>query len=58
MPEDDAQIDERGRKIATSVRTFESIDGMLVVYCRIEKMAATGISTFSRLFRNLHTWYN
>ena len=49
MPEDDAQIDERGRKMATSVRTFESIEGMLVVYCRIEKMAAAAISKFLRL---------
>lgn len=60
VPEDEAQIDERGRKIATSVRTFESIDGMLVVYCKIEKMAAAAISMFSGLYvkKFPHTWYN
>ena len=43
-------MDERGRKIDTRVRTFESIDGMLVVYCRIEKMADKVISPVPRLF--------
>lgn len=34
-----AHMEERGRKMETSVRTLESIDGRLVVYCRIEKVA-------------------
>jgi transposase len=32
-------MDESGRKIATSVRTFEPISGISVKYCKIEKMA-------------------
>lgn len=39
-----AQIAERGKKIATSVRTLESIEGRSVLYCKMEKIANQAVS--------------
>jgi len=35
-----AHIDDRGKKIATRVRTFESNEGRSVVYCSIEQITS------------------
>ena len=35
-----AQIEERGRKMATVVRVFEPNSGTVVKYCIMEKIAA------------------
>lgn len=37
-------MEESGRKMATSVRTLDPISGMLVKYCRMEKMAGRVVS--------------
>lgn len=39
---EEAQMEESGRKMATRVRTLEPISGILVKYCRMEKMAGRG----------------
>lgn len=36
-----AHIDDRGKKMATRVRTFESKEGRSVVYCSIEQITSS-----------------
>lgn len=50
-----AHIEERGRKMETRVSTLESIDGRLVVYSRIEKVAGNASVSYHTTFDGLHT---
>ena len=51
-----AHIEERGRKMETSVRTLESIDGRSVVYSRIEKVASNASVSYRTTLDGFHTW--
>ena len=51
-----AHMEERGRKMETSVRTLESIEGRLVVYSRIEKVARNALVSHCNTCDGLYTW--
>ena len=44
----EAQMDDRGKKMATRVTVFEAICGTLTKYCRMEKMASISLANIER----------